>query len=80
VGFLDGPLVYFSVNLWRTLHPKQIVVKGGLQADMLQALMVCLATFTVMFVAILIQRVSLARAEDELETIKAALRETSPSP
>lgn len=78
VGFLDVPLVYFSVNLWRTMHPQQIVIKGGLQADMLRALMVCLATFTVMFFAILFQRVSLARAEEELAMIQADLREKNP--
>ena len=75
IGFLDVPLIYFSVNLWRTMHPPQLVVKGNLQADMFRALMFCLATFTVMFFAVLFQRVSLARAEHELEMIQADLQE-----
>jgi heme exporter protein C len=75
VGFLDVPLIYVSVNIWRTLHPTQLVRKGGLQADMFHALMVCLATFTALFLAILFQRVSLARAEYELEKIRADLGE-----
>ena len=29
VGFLDVPLIYYSVNIWRTLHPKQLVLRGG---------------------------------------------------
>ncbi len=75
VGFLDVPLIYYSVNIWRTLHPKQLVFRGGLQADMFQALMVCLVTFTFLFVAILAHRVSLAKAEVELEGIKSRIQE-----
>lgn len=75
VGFLDVPLIYYSVNIWRTLHPKQLVLRGGLQEDMFQAFMVCLVTFTFMFAAILARRVSLAKAEVELEGIKSRLQE-----
>jgi len=75
VGFLDVPLIYESVNIWRTLHPPQLVRKGGLQADMFQALMVCLVAFTALFLALLFQRVSLARAEEVVAAIRADLRE-----
>ncbi len=75
VGFLDVPLIYESVNIWRTLHPPQLVRKGGLQADMFEALMVCLTAFTALFLALLFQRVSLARAEEELAMIRADLGE-----
>ena len=75
VGFLDVPLIYYSVNIWRTLHPKQLVLRGGLQADMFQALMVCLVTFTFLFAAILTRRVSLAKAEVELEGVKSRILE-----
>jgi heme exporter protein C len=29
VGFLDVPLVYFSVRWWRALHPEHVVVTSG---------------------------------------------------
>ena len=76
IGFLDAPLIHFSVKLWRTHHPK--VMRGekvGLPPDMLLALMFCGAVFLVLFAAILIKRVSLERARDELESLKAEIHD-----
>ena len=81
IGFLDAPLIHFSVKLWRTHHPK--VMRGekvGLPPDMLLALMFCGAVFLVLFAAILIKRVSLERARDELESLKAEALERGSDP
>jgi heme exporter protein C len=76
IGFLDAPLIHFSVKLWRTHHPQVVRGgKGGLPPDMRQALLFCGFTFLVLFAAILIKRVSLERAKDDLESLKAEIQD-----
>jgi heme exporter protein C len=42
VGFIDVPVVHFSVQWWRTLHPQPVIETGALPASMLEAWMVTL--------------------------------------
>jgi heme exporter protein C len=42
-GFLDVPIVYFSVTWWRTVHPGPAIVSGGLPPPMLLTFLVTLA-------------------------------------
>jgi heme exporter protein C len=39
-GFIDVPIVYFSVTWWRTVHPGQVIVSGGLPPPMLLTFLV----------------------------------------
>ncbi|MBM3129077.1 MAG: cytochrome C assembly protein [Chloroflexi bacterium] len=73
IGFLDVPLIYISVQIWRTMHPQLLIgAPGGLAPAMTQTLMVCLLSFTFLFAYLLIQRVRLEQARDQV----SALRET----
>ena len=40
IGFLDIPIIHFSVTWWRTLHPQPIVERGALPGEMLAVLLV----------------------------------------
>ncbi len=66
VGFLDVPVVYFSVKWWRGLHP--IVLGqgsgGGLAPEMWPIVWICLATFLALFSFLVWLRMSLAQTED----------------
>jgi heme exporter protein C len=76
IAFLDIPLIHYSTRLWRTHHPS--VVRGkedGLPPDMKTAFYFCVVTFLVLFAAILWKRVSLELARDELESLKAEVRD-----
>jgi heme exporter protein C len=76
IGFLDAPLIHVSVKLWRGQHPS--VVRGervGLPPDMLEAFLFCSIVFLILFATILFKRVSIERARDELESIKAHVRD-----
>jgi len=42
VGFVDVPIVHFSVQWWRTLHPQPVIETGALPGSMLAAWMVTL--------------------------------------
>lgn len=74
VGFVTVPLTFFSARLLRTIHP---VIFGGSQVDMnlnqpmLTTMFVSLGAFTVMYFAILLQRVRLMREEQELNALQA---------
>ncbi|MBI5652509.1 MAG: cytochrome c biogenesis protein CcsA [Chloroflexi bacterium] len=71
VGFLDVPIIYFSVQLWRTQHPELLVTQsGGLMPAMTQTLMTALLSFTLLFVFLLIQRVRLEQARDQVNFIR----------
>ena len=76
IGFLDIPLIHYSTRLWRGHHPE--VVRGkeiGLPPDMKTAFFFCVVTFLILFGAILWKRVSLELARDELEGLKAEVRD-----
>jgi len=74
VGFLDVPLIYISVQLWRTMHPQLIINEpGGLAPAMTQTLMVCLLSFTFLFAHLLLQRVRLEQARDQVNALREAM-------
>ena len=74
IGFLDVPLIHYSVKLWRTHHPAVIRAdSNGLPPDMRIALLACTITFLMLFAAILFRRVSLEMARDELDYLKAEI-------
>jgi heme exporter protein C len=73
VGFIDVPIIYISVELWRTMHPTLLINdSGGLAPQMTQTLMVALLSFTLLFVFLLIQRLRLEQARDRLNLLRAA--------
>ena len=76
IGLLDMPLIHYATKLWRTHHPE--VVRGeefGLPPDMKIAFYFCVITFLMLFLALLFKRVSIGKAHDELESIKAEIRD-----
>ncbi len=73
VGFIDVPLVYFSIRWWRTQHPQPVMAGGessGLAPEMLATLLVCLGTFTLMFFTLLRYRLAVQSLRDELDALQ----------
>jgi heme exporter protein C len=75
VGFLDIPLIHFSVLWWRGFHPqpKILTPEGlgtGLETSMFITLMVSLAAFTLLYFLLMSLRVRLERMKDEIDRIK----------
>ncbi len=63
------PLVYFSVKIWRTLHPQTSVVpelEGGMRAAMWSSV----GLFTVFYVLLLRLRIQAARSERRLSELR----------
>ncbi len=76
LGFLDVPIVYFSIRWWRTQHPQPVIAGGegaGLHPDMALTFTVCLAAFTLLTAALLLQRVRLERLRDAAHAADLAI-------
>ena len=71
VGALDLPIIYKSVEWWRGLHPKVLKVSGGQGLDpaMQHAFALCVFTFLLLFLALLIQRCRLGLLEEQVATL-----------
>ena len=71
IGFIDVPIIFISVQIWRTMHPELLVgSEGGLAREMTQTLMVCLLSFTWLFAHLLLQRLRLEQAREQLNVLR----------
>jgi len=65
IAVVQVPLVYFSVNLFRTLHQTQSIRPDGstMPDEMLMAMLINVAAFTLLYVALMAARLEVARTE-----------------
>jgi heme exporter protein C len=75
VGFVDVPIVFLAVKLWRTQHPTTIVFEGGLTPEMVLTLMISIAAFTVLYVLLVMQSHSIKNIEFELDNLSILTKE-----
>ena len=81
IGFVSVPLTFFSIRLFRTIHP--VVVGGSDPAAtgafdmtplMLQTFLFSLFTFTVIYVDLLWNRIRLGKLAQSVEQLKLRLQ------
>ncbi len=76
VAFIDVPLVFLSARLWRSIHPAVFASKGGgLDAQMLTTLLVCLGTFGLIWLALVLFRKAQLEQQAALEELSMMQRE-----
>lgn len=79
IGFIDVPLIRWSVEKWRTLHPKPVVVQEGgstgLPPSMLLTFLLSLVAFWLVFFLLLRERVALAQGHADLEGIRQTIEQ-----
>ncbi|HET9260217.1 MAG TPA: cytochrome c biogenesis protein CcsA [Acidimicrobiia bacterium] len=65
IAVIQVPLVYFSVNLFRTLHQTQSIRPDGatMPDEMLIAMLVNFVAFTILYVALVAARIDVAQVE-----------------
>ena len=71
--FLDVPLVYFSIRIWRTQHPQPVILGGqnsGLEPTMRMVFWLCWLTLTALMVVLMRQRYKLEQARHEFEDLR----------
>lgn len=80
IGFISVPLTFFSIRIFRTIHP--VVVGGGsseatgsfnMTPAMGQTFALSLVAFSVLFVCLLWHRIRLAQLEERVERLKLEL-------
>lgn len=73
IGIIDVPIIYESVNWWRTLHPaQQVGVAGALPNSVLLTLMISLTSFTLLFSFLMIQLYQLQRMQTLAQRLRAS--------
>ena len=70
VGFLDVPIVMFSITLWRSQHPSPVIFEGGLVPEMLLTLILNLVAFTALFSLVMILRLRTRKMELETRRLR----------
>jgi heme exporter protein C len=78
VGFINVPIVHFSVRWWRTLHPSGPTpadpsTGSGLGAPELLAFFAALTAFTLLFAWLVALRVRLGSLADRAERLEQGL-------
>jgi heme exporter protein C len=76
VGWIDVPIVFLAIWLWRTVHPR-LLGSGGFNIDpaMLRVLLLCLGAFTLLFLYLLFVRVRMMETSARLDALTAAHEE-----
>lgn len=74
VGFINVPIVFLTIRLWRTIHPVLFTSEGfALEPSMLVTMLVSLLTFTLLFVCLLWIRVQQESLYAEISRLKDRL-------
>lgn len=69
VAALDVPIIHLAVRLWKGMHP-EVFKPGedsGLHPDMLRTFQVCIVTFLLLFLLLLVLRYRQAEIDERLE-------------
>jgi len=71
---IDVPIIYESVNWWRTLHPSaEVGTPGALPFSVVLTLLVSLTAFTLLYALLMIQAYQLQRAQTLARRLRADL-------
>ena len=83
-GFIDVPVVHFSVNWWRTQHPGPVIANDALPGAMLGTFLFTLACTLVLAAVMIAIRYRIETLTDErtnvTEPLKVMTREPEPAP
>ncbi len=78
VGFVNVPIVFLAIRLWRTIHPVLFTSEGfSLEPSMLLTLLVSLLTFTLLYLCLLWVRVQQNYLHAEISRLKDRLLSAS---
>ena len=72
IGAIDAPIIYMASVWWRTAHPDLNIgplAESSLDTNMLMVWLYSTVAFTVFFVYLLIERISMRKAEDDIDEV-----------
>lgn len=71
-GFINVPIVFFSIQWWEnTIHPN-VVQKGGggMHEDMFTAMIICLFVFSVIYLSLVIRKLRIINIERQINYLE----------
>ncbi len=78
VGFIDVPIVYYSVIWWRSIHPSPVVgplaPSNSLDPTMLWVLLFSFAAFLALFCWLVAERMALRQSEEGVTQVRFSIR------
>jgi len=70
IGFINVPITFFSIRLWRTIHPVIITSRGiNMSWPMKLSLLITFIAFCFLFFSVLISRIRLEQLKMRIEEI-----------
>jgi heme exporter protein C len=72
IAFVDVPVVFLAIRLWRTQHPQPVILGGessGLDPMMLRALFMALGAFFFLYLWLMQKRLAVASTRDEVDQL-----------
>jgi heme exporter protein C len=76
LAYIDVPVVFLAIRLWRTQHPQPVIMGGessGLDPQMLQALLLANAAFLFLYLWLLEKRLAVEAAQFEVDRLHKEL-------
>jgi len=74
IGFIDVPIIYESVNWWRTLHPQaEVGTPNALPPEVVLTLMIAVVTFTLLYSFLMVQLYQLEKMQTLAQRLRADL-------
>jgi len=74
IGVIDVPIIYESVNWWRTLHPQaEVGTPGALPPSVVLTLMISVVTFTLLYSFLMVQIYQLQKMQTLTQSLRASL-------
>jgi len=69
-SFADVPIVYFSIQWWRTQHPAPVLTTGGLAPGMWTPLLAMLGAFAMLGTALMLVRLQQENMSREIDSLR----------
>ena len=83
VGFVDVPIVYYSVQWWRSIHPVQVIgpeaADDALEPIMARILIFSFVAMLALFTYLLLERMAVRKSEDRLADFRRAYARDDPN-
>ena len=81
IGFLDIPLIHFSVDWWRTLHPQRIIFdpRPSVPGEMLMVLLVAFIAITLLMLWLVALRAEAEQLSQRTDRMRARLDQSEPA-
>lgn len=74
IGFVNVPITFFAIRLWRTIHPVIITSQGmNISTPMKHTLILSFCAFGLLFFSLLASRVKLEKMRMDTEEIRALI-------